>query len=258
MIDFRIIGIDVIPKTKTVIITTTLNVDKRSVNDETVQVLRSDLTSVPCTYKVEQDKIYVELLEYPKYNSPYSVKICDLVDIIGNKLVQGARKKIVFKSNIHSTVKILNPIDFESIDELQIIIEEILRNETDKPIGEYRIDISTDQAFYYIERSFLSSKTSFTIDGLLPNQYFLRARCENETDNGNYSDVITFVIKESNDNLDDNQNNDNESDFPIIEEDIHILQYPSSGINTDTILIEFDTPIDPKSLSDISIIRRDV
>lgn len=255
MIDFRITSVDVDSKKKTVNITTTLNVDDNSINDATVQILGPDgLAPINCRYTVNDCNISVELIDWPMVNKNYSIRINGIEDIFQNKLVQPIKKRIVFQSDIDSTVNILSPVEFETLTELEIKIEEILTNVDKEPVGEYRIDISTDQAFYNIVRSFTTTKNEVLLTDLPEDQYFIRARCETESNVGLYCDLLTFKVESSEASIGSPGNIYD----PIIELDIELLNKLSNGVTSKTLIFEFDHEIDKDSLSDIFIIRRDV
>lgn len=255
---FCIVGIETNTCSKEIIIESSITIDKESINYSSIQILeRSNGDSLEYDFLVEGKKLTLKLKNYPKVNTDYIIKIKDLISISGIVLVNGISRKIVFSSDIISNLEISKPYDFESIKDLNIEwINEAYKivNEEKIIIDNYYIEISDTNTFFNIVKSTkVYGQKNIKIDELKDGQYYIRLRAEDDKDYSLWTDIKTFTIKNSEDDLDIS---DVYEDLTI-DNSLKILSYPQDGSDISSFIFEFDGEIDSHSDIKIVVTRRD-
>lgn len=215
---------------KLITIKTTFKVDPDTVNRKNVQVISaSSGTTVLYKLSVDDDKIIVNLKDWPELDSYYVVKIDKIKDKLNRDLIHPISKDIVFSADtklkvtiespnnneavkqqhnlVYFSIKQVNPDGSTSIhpmpelnpstpelpeseEETGLSKEAVLEDESDVT---YHFEFASDIAFFDIVKDYKSKYTNGYI--LLDNsQYYLRARVIQNGMNGDWSDIITFTV----------------------------------------------------------------
>ena len=215
---------------KLITIKTTFKVDPDTVNRKNVQVISaSSGTTVLYKLSVDDDKIIVNLKEWPELDSYYVVKIDKIKDKLNRDLIHPISKDIVFSADtklkvtiespnnneavkqqhnlVYFSIKQVNPDGSTSIhpmpepnpstqelpeseEETGLSKEAVLEDESDVT---YHFEFASDIAFFDIVKDYKSKYTNGYI--LLDNsQFYLRARVIQNGMNGDWSDIITFTV----------------------------------------------------------------
>ena len=210
-----------------------------------------------------------------------------ILDLEGKPLDKSLFRNIIFKSTVTSDIKLLSPTNFEIISDKTFRWEEV----GEEKFNFYRLQVSTDTNFYNILIDVtISDKNEITLgQEIIPGQYFYRIRAEESEEIGRWSEIRTFLIKETeetpeevpteekpneSDTNDDISEEDPHTDEPItlhdnetgvviedlINEDkkspINIIDYPKNGETPASFSFMFDQNIDPGSIK-VSVIRSD-
>lgn len=181
----------------TIRITCTKTIDADSVTQESV--ILANKASHEIAYfsgiDVDEDTITLHLAKSPIVNSDYTLIVQDSIkDIVGESLISGLFRSVRFKSEITSTITLLTPADFEVVASPTFSWKE----EGAAPVNRYRLQIAEENAFYNIVHdSVVEGKTQVELSGIKDGQYYIRIRAESGEDFGNWSDVHTFLIRNS-------------------------------------------------------------
>ena len=191
--DFCITSIFTDLSLRKVVIETNFKVDERTVNLETVQFV-SCKSGLLENYKlqVEDKNIVLTLNEWPSLEEEYMIKITDIKDLLDRSLNSPVSKKIVFVTDIKSKVKVVKPVDNETLTTNTIEIEIKAISEEEQDLN-YRFEISSDVAFFNIVETVVTKELATKVS-LKDGQYYLRTRAENEKDCGDWSEVINFLV----------------------------------------------------------------
>jgi len=251
--DFRIISIDTSYTQKTIYITTSFDIDATSVNSSNIQVYdRVTKQEVGLAYKVQENQLIIELTEWPTPEIDYIVAISKIKSIIDDDLIAVDKNKISFKNAIVNTVQITSPTPMQVISDVNIEWIEKCPLPNIISYNNYRIQISTENVFHNIIKDInIKSQLNTIITDLDYGQYYIRMRVENNEETGLWSDIITFYLQEEVESI-------SEDDTPIYITPIEIISSPFSGETPSSILIELNTEIDPSTVEDIIVIRRDI
>jgi hypothetical protein len=192
--EFSIITIDTIMETKQIIITTNKAINENAVDNIIVELYeRASKTPLIFDYEVNGENIIITLKDWPIPNTDYILGVQGITSVLEETLDGSVKKRIQFKSNVLSNVKIISPVMFQEVKSLDIkLVEEA--DDTKNLIGSYYIEIATDNAFFNIVH-----KTPLYTDNLTMylkehGQYFIRARVQ--LDESNYSkwcSMISFI-----------------------------------------------------------------
>jgi hypothetical protein len=263
--DFRITAVSTDIRTKSILLNTNFDIDPATVNDATVQVY-DRVSSIESEIKAEVvngKDILITFKEWPKPNVEYMIRVSDLKTVLGEPLVSGLRRKIVFESSICSRLAIISPAYNEVITNLKVVWKEVLAESTDTLVGSYYLEISTENAFHNLVRdTIVTSSTELDIRDIPNGQYYVRGRVQKDNEYSLWSDVITFLVGDESANPDpiydpeDGEPLPSDDDMPIYNPDIQIVSVSEDGITPESIMIEFDCDIDPASIVDIILIRR--
>lgn len=235
------------------------DIDSSSIDESTLQIIhRKTRDFVDYNIHVEGKVVSITLLEWPLPNQEYILKIEKFKNILGDTLVSGIRRKIIFKSSICSTIDITSPAFNEVIDELIVKWVENKTDETHELVNSFYLEISPEANFYNISyKTLVTDKQAVELPALKAGQYYIRCRAQKEEQYGFWSETITFLIDKTPAKPEAIFDSEEDDDEPIFLEDIKILSTPKSGETPSSILIEFDCEIDSDFLDNIILIRRE-
>jgi hypothetical protein len=259
--EFRISAINADLKNKSVTIESTFELDPDTVTEANIQLYCKDTRNdIGFDIKLAGKVITLNLLDWPEPNIDYVISVQKLKTVLGDELVSGVRRKLVFESSVCSKCEITYPAYDEVIENLKVAWKEILPSETSQYVSSYYIEISTESAFHNIvEHTTVIGRTELDISDLKDGQYFVRCRAQKDNEYGLWSDTITFIIGDETAKpgpIFDPNNTDENEDIYI--PDINVLSTPTNGTTPETILIEFDCDIDPDSIENIIVLRRQI
>lgn len=178
---------------KRIVIETNFKVNPETVNYKTVKLINTE-SGLQQNYKlkVEDKNIILIFNEWPSLSTTYNLQISDIVDVLKRPLNTPVSKEIIFVSDVKSKVQVVKPVHNEALKTSPIEIEINAISEEEEGI-QYRFEISSDVAFFNIEKSILSPDTKVSVD-LDNGQYYLRSRAETQNEFGDWSNVVTFVV----------------------------------------------------------------
>lgn len=274
---------------KKIVIQTNFTVNPETVNKKNIQ-LSSALSGTTVIYKLltDNDKIIVELKDWPDLNTYYEIIVKDIKDKLNRDLTSSVTKNIKFESDTKLKVKIKSPNNNEAlVKEHNLINFSIIQinpdgTETTKPISlpngsvseelilneamledeseiTYHFEFASDIAFFDIVKDY---KTPFT-DAYLQldnGQYFMRVRAiENNNLFSDWSEVITFTVVPDLSEQDSIEISDAKKDYiddllaPVEfffddMEEAKIIFQSKNGITYPEFCIEFNKDIDTKLL----------
>lgn len=237
--DFTVNSFNVIEELKTIELNFSFDVDPDSITGNTIKLIsRESRNEESYTYKVEQKKVIIVLDEWPNKNTDYILKVQKLKNVVGDTLLTGINRTIQFKSSITSTVEIISPIDFEEVSSLFIKLKE---QSVDDLINSFYVECSTDTGFYNIIASTnIIDNNSGTLKVENNGNLYLRARVQKDSQYGNWSNTISFNLK------------DIENEIPDIEyeEPLELLN-ALDIFDGEKIVLEFNKTLDPETINNI-------
>ena len=203
---FQINSIEASLKEQSLYITLNADVDESTVNDDNLILMnKASRAMIPFDISIDRKVIQLKLKRWAEPNSEYILIVeAGIKSLVGVELESSISRKIIFKSEILNGVRILNPINFESmtdIGELKVRWEETLPPRKKKKYKRYRIEISKDQAFInqaietYVDIS--DEVYEMTFNEFSLGQFFIRMRVEDNDQYGPWSEIISFTIKSS-------------------------------------------------------------
>lgn len=203
---FQINSIEASLKEQSLFITLNADVDESTVNDDNLILMnKASRAMIPFDISIDRKVIQLKLKRWAEPNSEYILIVeAGIKSLVGIELESSISRKIIFKSEILNGVRILNPINFESmtdVEELKVRWEEILPPRKKKKYKRYRIEISKDQAFInqaietYVDVDGENYEMVFNEFSL--GQFFMRMRVEDNDQYGPWSEIISFTIKSS-------------------------------------------------------------
>lgn len=259
--EFSETTIDTIIAKKQLIVTFTKDIDTFAMKDTKIDVFeRSGRTPINFSNIVDGNKLIITFDSWPIPNSEYILSIQNIKAVDGDELQTDIKKRIVFKSNIVSTVKIISPTNFEEVDELIVQLKEECDDES-KLKNSFYIEIAEDNAFIsHVVKTLVTDKTTLKIS--LPKQgnYFIRARVQvdnNSTEYGFFSDTISFLYGDKN-KKDDNIDIDDPQEPVLDLEEFTVKTNIEQGVTPDVIKLEFSKDINELILNNIIITRKGV
>ena len=244
-------------RNKTLTIEFSNDIDPASIDDATIQIInRSTRDIVDYSFEVKGKAVSIILLEWPIPNQEYILKVDKLKNILGDILVSGIRKKIIFESSLCSTVTITNPAFNEIIKEMEVKWIEEKQDTEHELVNSYYIEIADDTNFYrLVHKTLVTDQNEVELPALSRGQYFVRCRVQKDEQYGFWSETVSFLVDKT--PAKPEAIFDEEDDEPIFIDDMRILTVPKNGETPESILIEFDCNIDSDFLDNIVIIRRD-
>lgn len=260
---FSIIDIDVSYAEKKISVTTSVDIDPDSVNDSTIQLFsKEDGVNMNIDLTVHKKTISILPKSEIVPNAEYILRVFKIKNVLGEEVHAGIRRKLIFKSEVRDIPYILTPSEHEEIHDLKVSLVIHKEDATEKPIEDeiFFIQIAKDIAFIDIVMETTTNKNETNLKDLIMGQYYLRARIEKTIDGkkecGRWSETITFMSLRQ--TVDEPQHTPPEIDEPEYIEYVSVIDTPVNGETPETILIEFSGDIDPDSIEDIIVIRRDI
>lgn len=264
--DFRILTVDTDIKNKSIVITSNFDISSETVTDANVQIYNKE-TRNNVEYKpiLKGKVLTLELLDWPEPNIELVLSVQKLKTVLGDDLVAGVRRKIVFKSSICSKLEITYPSFGEVIDDLKVAWKEVLASSDHEYVNSFYIEISTENGFHNILKHFKTeNRNDINLSELSNGQYYVRGRVQKDDEYGAWSEIITFIIGDVSANPgpifdpEDSDTPSDDSNDDIYTPDINIISRPINGETPKSILIEFDSEIDPDTIAEIIVIRRSI
>ena len=237
---------------KKIVVETNFKIDPASVNYETVKLVIAE-SGAQQNYKlnVEEKNVILIFNEWPSLDKTYFLMVSDLVDVLKRKLNSSVSKEIIFVSDVKEKVEIVKPVHNEALNINPIEIEiDAISDEKEEGI-KYRFEISSDTAFFNIVETIVSPEKNVKIQ-LNDGQYYLRVRAEKETEWGDWSQFISFIVVTS---LSCEEHSQNDSEFIedvllsndfFIDEPIEtsIIERTSNGVTESEFYIMLNKNID--------------
>lgn len=240
------------------------DIDPESVNDSTVQLFsKNDGVNVNLDLIVDRKSIVINIKNEIVPNTDYILRVFNIKGLLGEDLTAGIRRKLVFASEIREVPLIMTPSDYEEVKDLKVVLTTLKESDEVEQIEDkmFFIQIATDVAFYDVVMETYSNKSETNLKDLIAGQYYMRARVEKVNDGkkdfGKWSESITFISL--NFHLNEPGTPPEEEDTePEYIEYVSIVDSPVNGETPETILIEFSGDINPDSIEEILVIRRDI
>lgn len=262
--DFSVVSIHTRLLDKSITIELNLDVDSDSVK-QGVLVLSEKEANKITSFDIEAKGrlIKLSLTDWPVPNKEYLLKIQKgITSIVGDILPDSLMRSLVFRSEITSEVAVLSPSNHEEIEEVNLSWVENLKDGFGSLVNSYYLEISTENIFYNIIKSTnVYGNSSISMGDIPPGQYFLRIRAQKDSQYGQWSDVISFIIAGKNGNtgaLETDPSEDEDDFSPVFEEELEILSLPENGVTPKSFIIEFDEELDPSAVAEIVILRRTI
>ena len=262
--EFSVIAIDSILNKKQIIITVSKDISINLFKDTVVEVYeRASKSLVLFDTEVINKTLTITFREWPIPNSEYILVVKDLKSITEESLDANIKKRIEFKSNIVSTVEIVNPSMFEQVENLTVELRESIIKDKE-PIQSYYVEISSDNSFIDVVVSSLIAKNLIKLSLSKHSQYYIRARVQEEkeaTQYGLWSAVTTFTYgdesKVEDPNIIEDIENEEESMEPEVDiDEFELISELEQGSTPKTLTLEFSKDVDELSLANIIIIRK--
>ena len=257
--NFSIIGIEPDFAESKIIVQASLDVDAKSVNDSTVELFsRADGVDTNITYEVKGKFITIHIDNTIVLNTEYTLRISKIKNILGEVMVAGIRRKVIFTSEIKTIPTIIDPCNYEVVEDLDITLsigdKGSITSIKDKY---YFVQIASDVAFIDIELESTISEDKIQLEAIKAGQYFIRTRITDGKQSGLWSRTETFIMK-AKPKIDPTNDCPCNPTSPTYIEYVSVKRSPENGETPALILLEFDGDIDTSSLNQIMVIRRDI
>lgn len=265
--NFHIVDISPEYISNSILILASFDVDEKTVTDASVNVVKkSDGMNLGIKFEIEDRTIKLLIEDDIVPNEDYIIRITtDVKSLLGENLNNAIRRKIVFLSAVQEVPEIISPVGYAISKSLLVKLKGLDKVKPEEDIlYRYHIQISKDVAF--ISRDFEARMENNEQEfNVLPDgQYFIRARIEKSEDSeavdyGKWSKCETFILRESEIKDEDLPDDGDEEDLnPEFIEETVIIWRPENGVTPEMFMFEFNNEIDPDSIDDIVIIRRDM
>lgn len=228
---------------------------------------RKTKTPVLFDFEINFDKLIITLRDWPIPNTDYILGVKGIESITEDVLESNIKKKLIFTSDVTSTVSILSPTMFEKVKDLTIKLKESTIN-NESLINSYYIEVAKDSSFYETLNKFNCAKDELEIILKESGQYFIRARVQKDENNfGAWSEYISFIYKdlikeevpEKDEEIFVDIDMGDETPEVIISDPLIIKEFPEQGVTPEEgFLFVFNNPIDDLSVDEIIVIRKDV
>lgn len=235
------------------------DIDPDTVNDSTVQLFsKNDMNNVNLDFEVNRKTITLYIKNEIVPNTDYILRITNVKNLVGEPLPVAIRRKLTFFSQVKEIPVVVSPSDYEEVKDLKVVLTTLKESNEDVQLEDklYFIQIASDVAFYNVVMEAQTDKEVTHFKDLKAGQYYIRARVEQikdgKKDIGKWSETATFISV----SFDGDCGCDD--DEPEFIEEVSIISMPVNGETPETILLEFSTIIDPDSIDDILVIRRDI
>lgn len=253
---FDLLGITASLKDKKVYIECTLDVDEDSVTVDTITLTgRGSNRIMIYDLVVNGSIIELDLKEWPVPNVEYMLVVqTGIKSITDEPLSAALKRKIVFPSEITSTVVITSPSNYEEINTLNLVWTEKLAKEDMELVNSYYIEVAKENAFYnLVIATHVYDKNEISLADIPEGQYYVRMRAQEGDQYGRWSEVITFVYKSKKPDI-PTPNPDGDDD-PVYDEKLIVVSGPINGETPTSFLIEFDEMLDIEGI-EIIVTRR--
>lgn len=250
---FDILGVAASLKDRKVYIECTLDVHEDSVTVDTI-TLTSRYSNRIINYDlaVNGPIIELDLKDWPVPNVEYMLVVQTGIKSITDEALSAAlKRKIIFPSEITSTVVVTSPSDHEEINKLKLAWTEKLAKEDMELVNAYYIEVAKENAFYnLVTATNVYDKNEISLTDIPEGQYYVRIRAQSGNQYGSWSDVITFLYKKTL-----NMPDPNPGDDPAYDDELIVVSTPVNGVTPSSFLIEFDGNLDTENI-EILITRR--
>lgn len=255
--EFSIVSVDTDIMTRSITITATFDVDAGSVNQSTVQ-LYSDVNKNYVAYDavVQGKVITLTLHDWPSTNTDYILSISKIKNVLGAELANGNGifRKIIFSSNVTSSVEITYPAYNEVINDLKAEWIEDQPNPNGELANSFYIEVSSDVAFYNIVKSTLVvGRNNIDLSDIPNGQYFMRIRAQKDNAYGAWSDVVSFIVQTG--AVVPEEPDDEQSMFV---QELNLVSSPLNGETPGSFVFEFDAPLGVVTIENIIVTRSGV
>ena len=276
---FQVSQVDLRPLDKRINVKFNFDVEESSIKNDSFNLISMDGDHINFKITCCEDIVSLHLDEWPVPDTIYQLIIEKEVEsIIGNKLMTSIRKKIHFKAQITSKVRIKSPYNFERLEEL------CFEYDDSENVASYYIEIAKENKFFNLTYSghVFSKKFAPVIPDLKAGQYYIRIRVQDGEDYGPWSDIQTFIYKYiCDDNNEDADSPSANTEFPSAWEDLYEspskkppkeeededegievvgelepLITPQNGVTDIEFVYEFDRELDP-GFGEVIVIKRE-
>lgn len=247
---------------KKIYIEFSLDVKEDTVNESSLVLTnRESGAIIPCKIITKRNVVELELNDWPVPNIEYLLRVQKtILSIVDDQIEGSLQRNIIFKSQIVSSIQIVNPSDHEEMKELIITWKETNVSNSEDLVNSYYLEIANENAFYNIVKDTkIVDRNEILLSGIDAGQYYLRIRAQNEEGQyGRWSDVITFLFSGENKEAGPIFEEDTFEEDSIYEEEFKIINQPENGEDLKTFIIEFEDEVDPDSFKEITLLRRSV
>ena len=267
---FSVLSINSSLKEQSVFIECALDIDEDSVNADNIILMNKETKAIALFDAIVDGRIIqLKLRNWAAPNQKYTLIVqAGIKSVVGDTLESSLFRNFTFASEITTTASFLSPVNFETITDMNFSWAE----SGEKPIGDFYIEIASDNAFYNIVQKLAAPGIkNVTLADIPEGQYYARIRVQRGEQYGVWSDTITFVKKGSLAPVQpptptDPESPGDETVLPVeIEDDTVIVKdttidtkaVPENGVTPLTFTFAFDEDISPEGI-EISIIRSDV
>lgn len=206
-------------KTKTIVVTTNFKIDASTVNFKTVSLYHYEEDGsqlAEYSLSVDNKSICIILNEYPPTETRFFLKVTDIYDALNRKINYNYGNYVIFNNDVITDITVLSPGYRETFTENIIGVKLGIKDALES--GSYRIQVSSDNAFFNIistvtynatskelktsgdeltisDSNLSESEITFSATVNYNGQLFIRARAEkSETELGRWSETIPFTI----------------------------------------------------------------
>lgn len=275
--EFCITDISLSLPNKTITLKANFKIEEKSVNLKTVKLkdaANGELQDY--TLEVKGYRIILTFRDWPKQNHEYIISVSDkILDKLERPLGTSFIKTVIFESQVKYKINIIEPKNSQAIKgkEAVVKIESIPEEDTAK---QYQYQISTDSAFCDVLHDFATDKTESNFLFDKDSQYFLRVRAVEGQSLGEWSEVVDFVMVDTNkdnseeDDSDNTDNKNNKEDLSPFLEDmlsmdtvlmdtkpLEIIGIMPNGKTSDTLLVYFNQDLE-EIPTHLLMLRRDL
>ena len=258
------------PASDELVLTFTLDIDEDTVNDGSIYITKTEAGMQPLLMNAGIESFSADgqsvTMKYHDFdvNTKYEIHVTRKVkSIMDDPLEIEFVKQFVLPSSVDSTVKILSPVDFESVKKLELKLQETA-GKSKKTWNNFQVQVAVDVNFLDIALdTMLTDKVEAEFEDLKPaRQYFLRARAVSGKEHGNWSDPVTFALQESVPVIPgaEPKPEKKDDDVPLIVGDLELVGFPENGKTPQSFFFEFDDDLDEESIrhADIIVTKREV
>ena len=204
VMDFSIVSVKTSLLDNAIIITFSKDVDPDSVSQDNIYVMNHDSrAAVPFDIEVDEDFVKITSKLGFEPNTDYTILIqAGICDLVGTELRDPLVRQVHFGGDITNTVRIVSPIDFEVVHEVNLEWQEYDKKGnliTQKDVKDaFEIQIAHENAFYNVVCSTTTLAGDMNVSLKEPieeGQYYFRVRARQGQQFGRWSNVGTFIYK---------------------------------------------------------------